>query len=118
MTSRNQNLALTLMALFLVVAFIATHFFFKVKSAAMDTTFSKEYALALSDYEGNTVHLYDYRRKVLIAYAWAYGVRTVRSNCNISRYSRRPMVRIYKLSRLIGGSHYRSHVPIPMALPM
>jgi thiol-disulfide isomerase/thioredoxin len=35
------------------------------------STFNTEYTLVLSDYNGNPVHLYDYRRQVLIAYAWA-----------------------------------------------
>jgi len=34
-------------------------------------TFDKSYGLVLKDYQGNDVHLYEFRRKVLIAYAWA-----------------------------------------------
>ena len=60
-----------MMLLFLIVAVFATRAFFKVTTVATDTTFSKEYALTLSDYNGVAVHLYDYRRKVLVAYAWA-----------------------------------------------
>ncbi len=44
---------------------------FRVPSAERATTFNSEYTLVLSDYAGNQVHLYDYRRKILIAYAWA-----------------------------------------------
>ena len=34
-------------------------------------TFNKSYGLVLKDYDGKDVHLYEFRRKVLIAYAWA-----------------------------------------------
>ena len=34
-------------------------------------TFSKEYGLKLTDYDGHTVRLSQFRNKILIAYAWA-----------------------------------------------
>jgi thiol-disulfide isomerase/thioredoxin len=42
-----------------------------VHTKVKDATFGKEYGLTLFDYSGKAVHLFDYRRKVLIAYAWA-----------------------------------------------
>lgn len=33
--------------------------------------FNEAYSLVLKDYSGDDVHLYQFRRKVLIAYAWA-----------------------------------------------
>ncbi len=44
---------------------------FRVHEKEKDTNFAKEYGLQLTDYTGKSVHLFDYRRKVLIAYAWA-----------------------------------------------
>ncbi len=56
-----------------LVALLMSLLLFRVRSeSAPDTkTFNTEYSLALQDYSGTTVHLFDYRRKVLIAYAWA-----------------------------------------------
>lgn len=34
-------------------------------------TFNKSYSLVLKDYDDKEVHLYEFRRKVLVAYAWA-----------------------------------------------
>lgn len=63
--------ALFVSVILIVVAVFFSDFFFRVHSKAKDTTFGKEYGLTLIDYAGNSVHLFDYRRKVLIAYAWA-----------------------------------------------
>ncbi len=38
---------------------------------ADESTFREEYALVLKDYAGNDVKLSDYRREILIVYAWA-----------------------------------------------
>jgi thiol-disulfide isomerase/thioredoxin len=38
---------------------------------AGDLTFNNEFSLVLKDYSGNDVHLYEFRRQVLVAYAWA-----------------------------------------------
>jgi len=40
-------------------------------SAKPPEKFTKEFQLVLEDYSGKQVHLGDYRRKILIAYAWA-----------------------------------------------
>lgn len=72
MSSKNtQILSLIAILLLCVAAVLISRTFFKVPAAAQDKTFDTEYTLVLSDYAGNQVHLYDYRRKVLIAYAWA-----------------------------------------------
>ena len=52
-------------------AFCLMRLAFHVPTLAAAKTFETEYTLVLSDYSGNKVHLYDYRRQVLIAYAWA-----------------------------------------------
>lgn len=65
-----QQLLATIVALLVFAAFFA-HFIFRVQAKAKDTTFGKEYGLTLIDYSGKEVHLFDFRRKVLIAYAWA-----------------------------------------------
>jgi thiol-disulfide isomerase/thioredoxin len=53
------------------VAFSRVFFRAHTGGSATQTTFSKEFSLVLTDYSGKDVHLYDFRRKVLIAYAWA-----------------------------------------------
>lgn len=58
-------------AVLAIAGIFASRLFTRVSSAAPGTRFSSEYSLTLSDYDGNQVHLYDYARKVLIAYAWA-----------------------------------------------
>ncbi len=57
--------------IFSVLAICLMRFAFRVPTVAQAKTFDTEYTLVLSDYSGNKVHLYDYRRQVLIAYAWA-----------------------------------------------
>ena len=54
-----------------VVAVVMMRTLFHVPNIAQAKTFNTEYTLVLSDYNGKPVHLYDYRRQVLIAYAWA-----------------------------------------------
>ncbi len=55
----------------LAVAFWFSQTFFKVPEKSADKTFTNEYGLVLHDYNGNEVHLYSFRRDVLVAYAWA-----------------------------------------------
>ena len=68
---KDRILPLVVMLFLCVAAVLLSRTYFKVPAVAQDKTFDTEYTLVLSDYAGNQVHLYDYRRKVLIAYAWA-----------------------------------------------
>lgn len=64
----------TLLIISITVLFVAIVFslaVFRVHEKEKDANFAKEYGLQLTDYSGKSVHLFDYRRKVLIAYAWA-----------------------------------------------
>jgi thiol-disulfide isomerase/thioredoxin len=69
--SNRQTIALVVLLVLLGVSVFAARSFFKVASPAQAATFNTEYTLVLSDYSGHQVHLYDYSRTVLIAYAWA-----------------------------------------------
>ena len=44
---------------------------FRVHDQKKSETFSKQFSLTLKDYDGADVHLFQFRRKILIAYAWA-----------------------------------------------
>jgi cytochrome c biogenesis protein CcmG, thiol:disulfide interchange protein DsbE len=68
--SRPHNVLLIISVVLAVSAVLFSAFFFRVNEAD-DASFAKEYGLTLTDYEGKEVHLFDYRRKVLVAYAWA-----------------------------------------------
>jgi thiol-disulfide isomerase/thioredoxin len=72
MSRKNQFVYLVSVTVLLGVAIAMMLTLFRVPSVAHTaSTFNTEYTLVLSDYNGNAVHLYDYRRQVLIAYAWA-----------------------------------------------
>jgi thiol-disulfide isomerase/thioredoxin len=71
MSRHRQIILIVVLLVLLLVGFVATRLVFTVAPPKQASTFSKEYALTLSDYSGNEVHLYSFRRKVLIAYAWA-----------------------------------------------
>ena len=49
----------------------ALYYFLSYEPPADESTFREEYALVLKDYAGNDVELSDFRRKILIVYAWA-----------------------------------------------
>jgi cytochrome c biogenesis protein CcmG/thiol:disulfide interchange protein DsbE len=68
---RQYHALLATSVIVLICAVLFSRYFFHVQVKAKDTTFGKEYGLTLTDYSGKDVHLFDYRRKVLIAYAWA-----------------------------------------------
>src|SRR5437588_233601 len=51
--------------------FLVSRLFFKVPEKAGDKTFAPEFGLVLKDYSGKDVHLYEFRRQILVAYAWA-----------------------------------------------
>ena len=70
MTHTNRAL-LFISIVLVVIAALFSYFILRVHSDSGGETFAKEYGLELSNYEGKPVHLFDYRRKVLIAYAWA-----------------------------------------------
>jgi thiol-disulfide isomerase/thioredoxin len=48
----------------------ASQLFFRVPQEASDN-FNKEFSLVLKDYEDKEVHLYEFRRELLVAYVWA-----------------------------------------------
>ena len=68
-----KTIYIALAAVLLVVAtLLFSHFFLKVPPKATDeTSFNNEFSLVLKDYPGNDVHLYSFRRQVLVAYTWA-----------------------------------------------
>jgi len=55
----------------IAVVLLFSHFFLKVTPKPADTSFNNEFSLVLKDYAGNDVHLYQYRRQLIVAYAWA-----------------------------------------------
>jgi thiol-disulfide isomerase/thioredoxin len=56
----------------LVVAAAFSYLFFgSAGPKSDDETFAEEFGLVLKDYNGNDVRLSEFRRKVLIVYAWA-----------------------------------------------
>lgn len=70
MSHRNLFIAiLVIVALILVAG--ALYFFFSSEPLPDEATFREEYALILKDYAGNDVKLSDFRREILIVYAWA-----------------------------------------------
>jgi thiol-disulfide isomerase/thioredoxin len=63
--------ALIVAALLAAATFSFSYFFFKVPQKPADSNFGKQFSLVLGSYEGTDVHLYEYRRQLLVAYAWA-----------------------------------------------
>ena len=56
----------------LFVTILCSFLFFRAPVIVQDpATFAKEFGLELRDYAGEPVHLYSYRRQVLVVYAWA-----------------------------------------------
>lgn len=49
----------------------ALYYFFWYEPPPDEATFREEYSLVLKDYTGNDVRLTDFRREILIVYAWA-----------------------------------------------
>jgi len=68
---RNTLIAVVIMCAVLAGAFLFSRQFMRVPKATQDPGVFGAYSLILKDYDGKEVHLYEYRRKVLIAYAWA-----------------------------------------------
>lgn len=69
-----RSIILIGIAVTVLLAALAAYFYFAASSgqgAADKETFKEEYALTFKDYSGNEVKLSDYRRRALIAYAWA-----------------------------------------------
>ncbi len=60
---------LVLVALLLIGS--SLYYYFWYQPPANESTFREEYALVLKDYAGNDVELADFRREILIVYAWA-----------------------------------------------
>ena len=67
----NTNILIGIFAGLIVLALVFARFGFHVKGPANQTNFEKEFGTVLQDYDGHDIHLYDYRRKVLVAYTWA-----------------------------------------------
>jgi thiol-disulfide isomerase/thioredoxin len=53
------------------VAFLFSHFFFRVSPKTKDQSFAPQFSLVLKDYSGKDVNLYSFRRQIIVAYAWA-----------------------------------------------
>ncbi len=70
MSRRNIFIAL-LLAVALLLIGSAFYYFFWYQPPPDEATFREEYALILKDYAGNDVKLSDFRREILIVYAWA-----------------------------------------------
>jgi len=69
---RNTYVISAIAVALLIAAFLFSHYFFKVPpNKAADMTFNNEFSLVLKDYSGNDVHLYQFRRQLIVAYAWA-----------------------------------------------
>lgn len=60
-----------LLAIFLLCSLFLVYYFWYTPPPADESTFREEYALVLKDYAGNDVEFSDYRREILIVYAWA-----------------------------------------------
>lgn len=52
------------------VAVFGAFLFLRTPSSPADN-FSEEFSLVLQNYEGKDVHLYSFRRQIIVAYAWA-----------------------------------------------
>ena len=64
--------ALIVMCSLLLIALLFSRTFIHKAPVTQDPQqFSGAYALVLKDYAGADVHLYQYRRKVLVVYSWA-----------------------------------------------
>ena len=55
----------------LVAVSVFSFVFFRVPQKPADQNFGKQFSLVLEDYSAEKIHLYEYRRQVVIAYAWA-----------------------------------------------
>lgn len=55
----------------LVIVPLFSFLFFKVPQVPAEQNFGKQFSLVLQDYSDKDIHLYTYRRQVVIAYAWA-----------------------------------------------
>lgn len=71
MAMTNARLYIVIAAILLLVAIAMSLLLFRVPTKASDQTFNNEFSLLLQDYSGKEVHLYEYRRQILVAYAWA-----------------------------------------------
>jgi cytochrome c biogenesis protein CcmG, thiol:disulfide interchange protein DsbE len=68
---RKKHFIILLAFLIFCLLFLVYYFWFSAPPPADESTFREEYALLLKDYSGNEVKLSDYRREILIVYAWA-----------------------------------------------
>ncbi len=70
MNRKNFFITLFILATIVLVGWLF-YYFFSSEPPADESTFREEYALVLKDYAGNDVKLSDFRREILIVYAWA-----------------------------------------------
>ena len=68
---RNTSILIGILAGLILVALVFSKFLFHVRGPANQTNFEKEFGMVLQDYDGHDIHLYDFRRKMLVAYTWA-----------------------------------------------
>lgn len=69
---RNKRIPLAVLFAFCFLLLASSlYYYFWYEPPADSDTFREEYSLILKDYEGNDVSLTDYRREILIVYAWA-----------------------------------------------
>ena len=69
--TRNNTILLWIFATFVILALVSSRYLLKVQGPKDQTNFEKEFGMVFTDYDGHAVHLYDFRRKVIVAYAWA-----------------------------------------------
>ncbi len=72
MFMRSDKIFLGISVILIIVAGLFSYVFFRVPQQQKDPSkFTQSYSLVLKDYDGKDVHIYEFRRKVMIAYAWA-----------------------------------------------
>lgn len=54
-----------------LAVFFFSYFFFRVPDKPTNENFANEFSLVHQDYSGKDVHLYEFRRQIIVAYAWA-----------------------------------------------
>jgi thiol-disulfide isomerase/thioredoxin len=72
MQMRNTYIAAAIVIALMIGTFVFSRYFFVVPPKVLDDkTFNNEFGLMLKDYSGKDVPLYQFRRQIVIAYAWA-----------------------------------------------
>lgn len=64
--------ALTVSVLLISITFLFSYFFFRAPEKPADSNFGNQFSLLLTGLsDGKDVHLYEYRRQIIVAYTWA-----------------------------------------------